>query len=279
MVSKLLLVLIPVYKKVDELIDLEIVSIRNTILKFKESHTIGLLISNESIFRSYKEFFNFHFIEFQFTFSSWAEYNALLKMGLFYEKISEYHYLLVVQTDAFVFSNNLSDFYKYDYVGAPWHRDPLRFIKGRVGNGGFSLRNIKNTYAILNSDKRLFNLISLLHLNYKHFYKYGPLKRVNGFKRFTIFQIVDLFLKSFYQYLFLNTFKKAHLFESLMEDTLFGVLFPNRFSSFKVPDINIATKFSIDDSPEYFFNMNDNVLPIGCHAFIRNYAKFWIKFI
>lgn len=267
------------YKEVDELSYLEILSIENTILKFKESHPIGLLISNERNITSYQEYFNFQFLEYEFHFSSWVEYNALLKINTFYERLSDYHYLLIVQTDAFVFSNTLSEFYKYDYVGAPWQRDSLRFIKGRVGNGGFSLRSIKNISSILKSNKRLFNFISLLHLNFKYYYKYGPLNRVNGYKRFTLFQIFDLFLTSFYQYLFKNSFRKAHLLDSLMEDTFFGVLVPHRFNSFAVPSIEIATKFSIDENPDYFFRKNDYRLPIGCHAFDKNYSKFWIKFI
>ena len=279
MASKLLLVLIPVYKDVDQLCNLEIISIRNTILKFREFHSIALLKSKDTNAKSYIDFFNFKFLEYEFSFSSWTEYNALLKMNLFYEKLCDFQYLLIIQTDAFIFSSSLSDFYQYDYIGAPWQRDSLNFIKGRVGNGGFSLRSIKNISAILTSNKRLFNFISMLHLNFKHTYKYGPLKRVNGFKRFTLYQIVELFLKSFYHYIFLNSFRKAYLLESLMEDTLFGVLFPHRFCSFKVPNAEIATQFSIDENPEYFFKKNKSRLPIGCHAFIKNYSNFWIKFI
>jgi hypothetical protein len=42
--------------------------------------------------------------------------------------------LLIYQEDSYIFNTNISDFLKYDYVGAPWVKD----IFG--GNGGFSLR-------------------------------------------------------------------------------------------------------------------------------------------
>ncbi len=279
MSSKLLLVLIPVYKETDKLCELEELSIKNTISKFKNSHSIGLLKSSTISLESYRDYFNFHFLDYQFPFSSWTEYNSLLKTKCFYEKLCEYHYLLIIQTDAFIFSSSLSEFYQYDYVGAPWQRNPLRFIKGNVGNGGFSLRNINKILAILKSKKRLFYFIPLLHLNLKHSYKYGSVNRVNGFKRFTPFQICHLFLKSLYQYLFMNSSRKAYLLESLMEDTLFGVLFPARFSSFKVPNVEIALQFSIDENPEYFYKLNGGFLPLGCHAFIKNYKIFWHRFI
>lgn len=276
---KKVIVVIPVYKPVENLEHFEKISIKNTIDKFHNFYSIALLNSDKILKKSYVDYFKFNFLSLEFHFSTWAEYNSLLKKSDLYDKIGEYEFMLIIQTDAYVFSNDLNKYFQYDYVGAPWQRDPLRFTKGSVGNGGFSLRSINPIRNILISNKRIFNFRTLLHLNFKHFYKYGPLRRVNGFKRFTLFQIIEIFVKSIYQYLFLNSFRKAHLFDSLMEDTLFGVLSPHRFSSFKVPNVEISSQFSIDDNPEYFFKLNASRLPIGCHAFIKNYSDFWIKFI
>jgi hypothetical protein len=218
-------------------------------------------------------------LEYEFSFSTWEEYNSLLKSIKFYEKIIQFKFLLIVQTDAFVFSNRLIDFCKYDYVGAPWKRDSFKFINGRVGNGGFSLRNVNKICYVLKSKKRMFSFVSLLHLNFKHEYKFGSMIRKNGFKRFTLLQIFKLFSLSMYQYLFINTFRKSFCLESLMEDSLFGVLTPYHFNSFIVPEVETAVQFSIDENPELFFQHNDGRLPIGCHAFVKNYNNFWNKYI
>jgi hypothetical protein len=277
--SKLLLILIPVYKEVEKLSSLEKKSIKNTLLKFKESHSVGLLKSSLIINKSYNDFFEYQFLDFEFPFSTWGEYNALLKDVYFYKNLYPYKYLLIVQTDAYVFSTDLSEFYQYDYVGAPWERNSLKYINGRVGNGGFSLRNIETVTSVLQSKKRMFSFRSLLHLNFKYTYKFGSMQRLNGFKKFTTYQIITLFSKSFYQFISANSFRNAYLFESLMEDTLYGVLVPNKFSSFIIPDVEIAVKFSMDENPLFFYQMNNNRLPLGCHAFIKNYKIFWFKYI
>jgi hypothetical protein len=76
-----------------------------------------------------------------------------------------------------------------------------------------------------------------------------------------------------------NSFRSAYQIESLMEDTLYGVMFPYHFSSFKVPIVDIAVTFSIDENPHLFYQLNSYRLPLGCHAFIKNYNNFWNKFI
>ena len=85
-------------------------------------------------------------------------YSRLLLSEEFYERFSGFSYMLIYQLDAFVFSDRLQEFCDmgYDYIGAPWPRwmnytgsryaagkeyRPL-ICRGRVGNGGFSLRRI-----------------------------------------------------------------------------------------------------------------------------------------
>jgi hypothetical protein len=277
--SKLVLILIPVYKEAKQLSSLEKKSIQNTLVKFNESHSIGLLRSSKINKKSYSDCFSFEFLDFEFQFSTWLEYNTLLKNSSFYKSLNPYRYLLIVQTDAYVFSNNLSAFYQYDYVGAPWERDSLKYIQGRIGNGGFSLRNIEKISSLLQANKKMFSFRSLLHLTFKHTYKFGTMQRVNGYKKFGICQIFALLSKSVFHYLVRNSFRKAYLIDSLMEDTLYGVLLPYRFSSFKVPNVEVAVTFSIDENPNYFYQLNSNRLPLGCHAFIKNHDNFWNRFL
>lgn len=52
-------------------------------------------------------------------------------------------YVLIVQNDGFILNASLwnDDFFKYDYIGAPWKQTCM--IGQKVGNGGFSLRSKK----------------------------------------------------------------------------------------------------------------------------------------
>ena len=112
-------------------------------------------------------------------------YNRLMLSPTFYGSFLDYSYMLIYQPDAFAFSDKLNYWADsgYDYIGAPWLR-PLKtntafsrrynklksdlYVKfnvsqkglpkskqlyNRVGNGGFSLRNIKKFYDLTLSEK------------------------------------------------------------------------------------------------------------------------------
>lgn len=77
-------------------------------------------------------------------------YNEFIAMKL-WQYIASDH-VLVVQNDGYILDGSLwtDEFFKYDYIGAPWPPD-THYIKDttgkheniRVGNGGFSLRSRK----------------------------------------------------------------------------------------------------------------------------------------
>ncbi|WP_111309529.1 DUF5672 family protein [Confluentibacter sediminis] len=95
-------------------------------------------------------------------------YNSLMLSDAFYERFLDFKYMLVYQLDAFVFRNELEYWCNkgYDYIGAPWIASPNTVLKKiltlfysqrkkerqkiffKVGNGGFSLRNIYKSYKI-----------------------------------------------------------------------------------------------------------------------------------
>jgi hypothetical protein len=82
------------------------------------------------------------------------EYNKLLSSKEFYDNIPT-ELILIAQTDSMICSPNkdlLNKFLQYDYVGGPWKEDAsfLRDSKGRVGNGGFSLRRKSKMLEIIN---------------------------------------------------------------------------------------------------------------------------------
>lgn len=85
-------------------------------------------------------------------------YNQMLMSPFFYRAFEKYKYMLIYQTDAWVFRDELLDWANkgYDYIGAPWislpplQKKPIidlsKLMLGKVGNGGFCLRNIKTHY-------------------------------------------------------------------------------------------------------------------------------------
>ncbi|WP_100616107.1 DUF5672 family protein [Confluentibacter citreus] len=95
-------------------------------------------------------------------------YNRLMLSEDFYQRFLDYKYMLVYQLDAFVFKNKLKEWCDkgYDYIGAPWIASPNTVIKRtlglfdskrkkerrkiffKVGNGGFSLRNVSKSHKI-----------------------------------------------------------------------------------------------------------------------------------
>lgn len=93
-------------------------------------------------------------------FSDITGYNRLMLSVDFYKEFETYRYILIYQLDAFVFSDCLLDFCNlgYDYIGAPWltgmrKRINDTYVYANVGNGGFSLRNVQRTIALLNANK------------------------------------------------------------------------------------------------------------------------------
>jgi len=96
-------------------------------------------------------------------FVSNKSYSRLLLSEELYEELTEYDYMLIAQTDTYILNTEytLEQFVEmgYDYYGAPWPEGPFDLPYGpreyfkslfvsnpkklRVGNGGFSLRNVK----------------------------------------------------------------------------------------------------------------------------------------
>ena len=69
------------------------------------------------------------------------DYNVMLTSRSFWEEMP-FENILIFQTDTLLLDNNLGEFLKYDYVGAPWNKNLgwLNASEHTTGNGGLSLR-------------------------------------------------------------------------------------------------------------------------------------------
>lgn len=161
-------VVIPVYK--EELNDLEKISLAQA-RKILGKYPFVFVAPEGKIF----SYFESGDIVVQFPpqfFQSTKTYSYLLMTPQFYEAFKAFDYILIYQLDAFVFYDALEKFCSlgYDYIGAPW---PRMFIESRtkmvsrVGNGGFSLRNVQAHIKLLNEHSALAkSLMGMLEDNF-----------------------------------------------------------------------------------------------------------------
>ena len=194
-------------------------------------------------------------------FGSIAGYNRLLKTAEFYRRFSAHEYLLLLQTDAIVFSNDLEKWcsYGYSYIGAPWFEGftkptkPLKLMG--VGNGGLSLRRIEDFISCLEMNCYLPNILAQKP---KDFFDFSAWLR-------------------FIKHRFLFAQSKGILQTRINEDVYWGLLIPQKFSKFKVAPIDKACQFAFDAEPRYLFELNAHKLPFGCHAWERFDRDFWVE--
>jgi hypothetical protein len=260
-------VVIPIYQPFDALTENEKLSLRQ-VEKVLSSRDIFLIHPPSVDIRPYCQFFrsvtvNPAVFPARFFGSVWRGH----KMGVSYElynRFSDYDFMLMYQTDAFVFADEL-DYWcerNLDYIGAPWflgyHNPsyPLKFVG--VGNGGFSLRRISSFKEI--ARKRAFVQLHLgLHKLYAFLYgnRHLLLRKILG---------VDLTLK------LIHSMKGP-------EDEFWGMTAPRYFKWFRVADPNEAIRFSFEVKPEDLYKINDGKLPFGCHAWEKYDPDFWRPFI
>lgn len=186
-------------------------------------------------------------------FKSVATYNQLLKSPWFYELFQDYQYMLICQTDAYVFTDQVDRWCQlgYDYVGAPWLPNPTLYeqtlgffvhtvmkrlpvrqhkvhsyhLFREVGNGGFSLRRVATMIDILRRNQSLVAIASGKHA-----------------------QQEDVFIS------FLLG-RKEHLRKPSWEQALY---------------------FSFEKAPDWSIKQTYGTLPFGCHdTNARNWENFW----
>ncbi len=204
-------------------------------------------------------------------FESVAGYNELLLSFEFYNSFSDNEYILIYQLDAWVFRDELDYWCNkgYDYIGAPWFENYGSFEEGNalwaVGNGGFSLRRIPCFLNLFN-ERYLFTIKELIKTHRPSSCSIKFLKRL--FKalvqRFGNRNNVRYFIKKW----------------SLNEDGFWAHFFQHSNMALKIPGCIEAASFSFDQSPQYLFELKDNKLPFGCHAWYRyQYSNFWKYYI
>jgi len=211
------------------------------------------------------EYFDVHY------FKSETTYSQLLLSKAFYMRFADFEYMLIYQLDAYVFRDELEYWCKkgYDYIGAPWFEDCASHEVGaklwKVGNGGFSLRKISRFARILSYKGPVYKPGFIRS-------KISFRKSSNLFASFTLLIARSLgYENSIYELIKINRDS---------EDVFWTFTFQNSWLNFRVPEVDIAYKFAFEISPSYLFNLNNDKLPFGCHAWHKyEYQSFWEKHI
>lgn len=175
-------------------------------------------------------------------FLSVEAYSRLLLSDAFYERFLDYEFMLILQTDVFLFRNDLPTWLSrpFDYVGAPWPDGFDLFVNcdqfvnpygkrvyTRVGNGGLSLRRVRKCLSLIR--------------------EFPDASRV-----------------------FVHQGSNEDLFFSIM-----GAL----SEDFVIPNEMTAARFCLELRPEYYYGVGGQRLPMGAHAWWRTSPDFWISHI
>ena len=198
-------------------------------------------------------------------FKSVQTYSHLLMTSHFYTQFIAFEYLLVFQTDAMIVRGDLTKFIQLDkvYIGAPWIDKNRATQKLLIGNGGLSLRKVDYFIEVTR-----LNSISLSKWWFKfpqqRFLRWGVVGLL-----FPLFYVLDVVVKVFGRSLF---FDKMRL-HSVAEDVSFARWLVQHHTD--MPTLEEAVDFSFESNPRRCYEINNQRLPFGCHAWERYDLEFW----
>jgi hypothetical protein len=190
----------------------------------------------------------------------------------YYLAFSDYKYILTYHLDALVFSDQLEHWCSkgYDFVGPPWvtHEDSPNAgtaFEGKVGNSGFSLKKVSTFLKILHSPEKAFTPRDYWEARYAN----KPLinRLVNYPKRFLMHSHR------------LNNVRFEMDRWGGSEELFLLKRASHYYPDYSVPDVEEALKFGFEIVPRYCYELNNNELPFGCHAWERYDKAFWEPYL
>lgn len=201
-------------------------------------------------------------------FRSAYHYSYMFLNEQFLKHFKNYDYILVYQTDAYVFRDEVKRWVNagYSYVGAPWKLGACGARQvSLVGNGGFSLRSVEASIEAVKAARSIArNYSDEIPFDVPGGVGTALIKLSLLVARSTGYGVKDLrFLRSW----------------SGQEDAFFGVVAPSLVEGYTVCPPSLAALFSIDRCPRWFYGNNGRKLPFGCHGWRRNDPEFWASYI
>ncbi len=205
-------------------------------------------------------------------FAGISGYNTLLTSTGFYERFSESSHLLICQLDCLVFQDELELWCEkgFDYIAAPWFR---RFLEDpseglwRVGNGGFSLRNVQSHLRVL-KQRILQGYIYPMHGS-------SPWEPTEPSDEVGLYQKLTPWYRRANPFAKWTTIEEELLRYPRNEDLFWSLEAPKFDPAFRVASAEEALPFAFEMAPRWCFQKNKSRLPFGCHAWARYDREFW----
>ena len=205
-------------------------------------------------------------------FGSVRAHNKLMINTKIYKAFSNYKFILVYHLDSLVFSDRLLEWCErgYDFIAPPWlaQEYPIK-KKAAVGNGGFSIRNVRSFIKLYSSGRYWLEpeeiaaeIESRIPVLKKPFYYLS--KQVFKIKLINNIRI---------HYFYFNYVKRRN------EDRFISSFSNHYYPDFKIPSVEEALEFAFEASPRKCYEMNNNRMPFGCHAFERYDFEFWEPYL
>lgn len=251
------IVVIPLYKSV--LKSEEMASVEHNLAVLGDRFPVRFLVPDGVDFSAIEE--RFPMVALERVSDAWlgtrcgiAGYNRMMLSKAFYDRFSDFDYLLICQPDVWLFRDELEAWCErgYDYVGAPWPEKPIyRF--GPVRLYLKLRRRLTPKRKVLRSD--LFNRVGNGGLS---------LRRIKAFsaacERYA--EGIEFFLS------------ESH---PLYNEDTFWALIPE---GWHYPSADEARRFAFDLKPALSLELNGGELPFGCHGWFRPERRtFWDSYI
>jgi hypothetical protein len=270
----LVAVVIPIYKDVPT--EQEIVSLTQC-LKTLSNYPIVFIAPAKLNFKWYSQFCSDYNVKIELLtfeneyFASIEGYNRLMLSAQFYLKFLSYKYILIYQLDAFVFKDELEYWCKsnYDYIGAPWKELYIvKFIEKYKWKSRISKISIYKLKAIRN-----YHILKTI----LYYFGYNKTAAVGngGFslrKTRTFYKIATSYKPLIDEWLV----SESRCDEPPFNEDVFWCCFPTYFYPlYKLPPVEVASRFALEGSPSEHIDNDHPVLPFGCHAWNKHDTEFW----
>lgn len=198
----------------------------------------------------------------------------LMMQPSFYLRFLDYDYILLYHLDALVFSDQLSLWCDqgYDYIGSAWvdHPDAPYYgmpdYKNKAGCGGFSLRRVRSFLRVLQSSQRPY-IDPEVRWREQHAHR----------------DAVQRLLRRPERYLKSSRYSCGPRAEirrwKICEDVFWVSRAPYYRPDFKVAPFETGIYFGTECVPKYCYQLTNETLPFGCHAWERWDRDFWKTFL
>lgn len=195
-------------------------------------------------------------------FRSVQDYSRLLLSPFFYEKFSQYDYILIYQLDAVVFSGDLLRFVQmgFDYIGAPLRHSWIGWLTHQsggwehCGNGGLSIRKVTSSIQVLEQAGM----------------------SVHRSQPYPFLQFLIAILSGRSRSIWLHTAPTSYPFN---EDGFWSFEATKYLPTFRTAPIDIAATFAIEKDAQLYIDKQHGKLPFGVHAWKKYDPEIWSKHI